>query len=164
APEKDIMDGSSFDRLTRRFGVTTSRRGGVAGALGIAGISTAEAVVPVPPVCRSTGMECADGIPCCSGRCIAKRDGTMRCARKTSNRKPANHQRKNRDACLELTDVCTNVDQCCTHADATVRCTGQDGYAEVCCLSIGDSCTTSTDCCGYWDNNDCVNGECTAIQ
>lgn len=60
--------------------------------------------------------------------------------------------------------VCTNVDQCCTHAHATVQCTGQDGYAEVCCLSIGDSCTTSTDCCGYWDNNDCVNGECTEIQ
>ena len=106
------MDGSSFDRISRRLAVTTSRRGGVAalvaGALGIAGISAAEAVVPVPPVCRATGMECLEGIPCCSSRCIVKFDGTSRCARKTSNRKP-----KEKEACVEETKSCKKESDCC---------------------------------------------------
>ena len=113
------MDGSSFDRITRRLAVTTSRRSGVAaivaGALGIAGISAAEAVVPVPPVCRSTGSECTDGAQCCSGRCIAKRlknGGGSRCARKTSNRKKKKESEHD-GACIELEAPCVNDDECC---------------------------------------------------
>jgi len=75
------MDGSSFDTITRRLAVTTSRRGGivgiVAGALGIAGISTAEARRGAGQrheklACRNDQSECTTNDQCCSGICRLK--------------------------------------------------------------------------------------------
>ncbi len=132
------MEGSSFDRITRRLAVTTSRRRGlaalVAGALGIAGISAAEAVVPIPPDCRATGMECVEGIPCCSGRCILKFDGTSRCARKTSNRKP---KEKESETCLSRGEQCERNQDCCKDLVCGVRpsSTSVDGQAIATCNS-----------------------------
>lgn len=39
-------------------------------------------------------MQCVTGDECCSGRCIAKDDGTSRCARKTSNPKKKGGEKK----------------------------------------------------------------------
>jgi len=157
------MESRSFDRLTRRLAVTTSRRGGiaaiVAGALGIAGISTTEAVVPIPPTCLATNAICTDGAQCCSGRCIAKRlknGGGSRCARKTSNRKP-----KKEDACIAINGVCSGKDQCCPSGNSEVSCKGDGTNADVCCLDLGSSCELDTDCCGYWDTISCVDGVCS---
>ncbi len=140
------MDGSSFDQITRRLALTTTRRGGiaslVAGALGIAGISAADAVVPVPPICRSTGSECTDGAQCCSGRCIAKRlknGGGSRCARKTSNRKKKKKKEDSGDeTCVEAGAVCGETDTCCDGAcylntnDQTSACKTCGDFADSC--------------------------------
>ncbi|MFM8593392.1 MAG: hypothetical protein ACKOCK_03260 [Chloroflexota bacterium] len=115
------MDGSSFDRITRRLAVTTSRRGGVAalvaGALGITGISAAEAMLDLPPRCRNAGSPCQTGDVCCSGRCIAKADGSMRCARTTTNR-PKKKKDKDKEEsggdCLADGENCTSSQQCCS--------------------------------------------------
>ena len=153
------MDGPSFDTITRRLAVTTSRRRGivslVAGALGIAGISAAEAVVPVPPICRSTGMECTDGAECCSGRCIAKRlknGGGFRCARKTSNRKkkPDNDNGGGGHApdpgiCLPFGDPCDGSVSCCTGMACGSEAPGAPTY---CCVASGEACDFDSDCCG----------------
>ena len=85
------MEDRTFDQFTRRLGGSLDRRTGLKGLLagltGIFGISAAEARVQVPPICGGTGMQCASGDECCSGRCIVKSDGTSRCARTPSNRK-----------------------------------------------------------------------------
>ena len=85
------MEDRTFDRLARRLSGSLDRRTGLKGLLagltGILGFSAAEARVQIPPTCRGVGMQCIAGDECCSGRCIAKDDGTSRCARKTSNRK-----------------------------------------------------------------------------
>ena len=150
------MEHISFDRITRRLAVTTSRRRGVialvAGAFGLAGISAAEAVVPVPPICRSTGMECSDSIPCCSGRCIVKRDGTSRCARKTSNRKKK-HAEKNsddKDTCIALFDTCGLGSTCCE---------GLTCESDVCCVGPFWACDSDADCC-FNTVYSCINGVC----
>lgn len=151
------MDGSSFDRISRRMAVSTSRRGGVvalvAGALGIAGFSATEAVVPVPPLCRSTGMECSDSLPCCSGRCIVKRDGTSRCARKTSNRKKKEKEKDDQggggggggDTCIAEGDACP-LAGCCTD----LICYPNSSASAVCktCGEVNDYCNEQTaPCC-----------------
>lgn len=91
------MDASHFDMLTRRL---ASRRTALAAFLaGVAGarsIASTKAVVVVPPDCGGTGMQCTSGDECCSGRCVQKLDGTSRCARKTSNRKPQGRSRNHR--------------------------------------------------------------------
>ena len=112
--EKGVhLGGSSFDRIARRLAATTNRRRGVAalvaGALGIAGIAAAQAVVPIPPNCLATNALCTDGAQCCSGRCIAKRlkdGGGYRCAQKTSNR-------KQKDACTKKGKECQRDADCC---------------------------------------------------
>jgi len=81
------MDAAAFDRLTQSCSRRAGLKGLIAGLVGILGFSGAEARVQVPPTCRGVGMQCTLGAECCSGRCIAKADGTSRCARKTSNRK-----------------------------------------------------------------------------
>ena len=105
------MEDRAFDRLARQFGGSLDRRTGIKGLLagltGILGISAAEARIPVPPLCRSTGMECSDNVPCCSGRCIVKSDGTSRCARKTSNRKKKKEEKDDKgggggDTCIAM--------------------------------------------------------------
>lgn len=151
------MEGSSFDRLTRRLAVTTSRRGGiaaiVAGALGIAGISAAEAVITGPPGCGATGRLCASGDDCCSLRCIAKRDGTMRCARTSSNRK-----KKDRDGggtCQSEGDPCQSNADCCSGEYCIYN---YDASTYTCkpCADVRDNCNSSVigndtlliPCCG----------------
>lgn len=143
------MDGSSFDRLSRRFAATTNRREGVAallaGTLGVIGVSSASAVVPVPPVCRSTGMECSDSIPCCSGRCILKRDGTSRCARKSSNRKRHGNSGKGDhsgkpNVCTSLLESCGDSADCC----GMLEC---DYVRLLCCEPTNGSCKANEDCC-----------------
>lgn len=119
------MDGSSFDRITRRLAVTTSRRGGiaalVAGALGIAGVSSAEARLELPPRCRNAGSPCMTGDVCCSGRCISKADGSMRCAKTTTNRHKNKKKKEEEDdsggdgGCLADGENCTNSSQCCSN-------------------------------------------------
>ena len=75
------MDGSSFDRLTRRLSVTSSRRAGIAsllaGALGIAGVSAADAARGAGRrheklACRNDQSECTASEQCCSGICRVK--------------------------------------------------------------------------------------------
>ena len=157
------MDGSSFDRITRRLAVTTTRRGGVAalvaGALGIAGISAAEAVVPVPPVCRSTNMECTDGAQCCSGRCIAKRlksGGGSRCARKTSNRKK---KEEDKTRCSPLQGECKDALDCCESSDSYMPALcGENNDGNVaCCRPGGGECKQDADCCAPVP---CIGGIC----
>ncbi len=84
----------SFTALSQALGSRVTRRSGIAATLaGFAAAladNLADARVQIPPTCRSVGMQCAIGDECCSGRCIAKADGTSRCARKTSNRKKKN--------------------------------------------------------------------------
>lgn len=121
------MDGSSFDRITRRLAVTTTRRGGVAalvaGVLGIAGISAAEARLEIPPACLGVGTRCTSGDECCSGRCVDKDFNTSRCARTTSNRPDKKKVKKKRDgggggdACLEDGDTCYFGDYNCCSGD-----------------------------------------------
>ena len=107
------MDGSSFDRITRRLAVTTSRRRGiaalVAGALGVAGVSRSDAVLNIPPRCRNAGSACQTGDVCCSGRCITKADGSMRCARTTSNRKQKDQCTKKGKECQRDADCCRDL-------------------------------------------------------
>lgn len=152
------MDGSSFDRITRRLAVTTSRRGGVAalvaGALGIAGISAAEAVVPIPPTCLATNAICTDGAQCCSGRCIAKRlknGGGSRCARKTSNRKKKKEEEEKEgdSRCIRAGSPCPDV-TCC--GDSYCNPDNQE-----CCVRSGFYCNQTSDCCG---TSACVNNAC----
>ncbi len=85
----------SFTALSQALGSRVTRRSGIAATLaGFAAAladNLADARVQIPPTCRSVGMQCAIGDECCSGRCIAKLDGTSRCARKTSNRKRKSH-------------------------------------------------------------------------
>ena len=103
------MDDTTFDGLTRRINTAVSRRTGIFGALaGFAAIATrsASARVDVPPDCRGTGTQCTDGSECCSGRCIPKADGTMRCARTASNKKKGGGG-KNGNAPLQCT-VCAS--------------------------------------------------------
>ena len=150
------MDGSSFDRITRRLAVTTSRRGGVAalvaGALGIAGISAADAVVPIPPTCLATNAICTDGAQCCSGRCIAKRlknGGSARCARKSSNRKKKEEEEDKDAPCLRAGNPCGS---CCS-----------DSYCiSECCRDQGTYCSRDSDCCGGGQGVFCVNELCVA--
>ena len=157
------MDGSSFDKITRRLAVTTTRRGGiaslVAGALGIAGISAADAVVNWPPTCRSTGSECTDGAQCCSGRCIAKRlknGGGSRCARKTSNRK-----KKEKDdgggggeTCVELGAMCGETATCC-EGTCYYNINDQTSACKT-CGDFADSCEFGPCCPGLV----CMNNQC----
>ena len=180
------MDGSSFDRIIRRLAVTTSRRTGIAvivsGAIGIVGISSAEAMLELPPRCRNAGSPCHTGDVCCSGRCIAKADGSMRCARTTSNRK-----KKNRNdggdtplpQCVAEGGACDIDDDCCGSREcsngvcaavckfagqrcATVDDCCQDGLtlsctANRCCVAQGGYCTATSECCGL----PCVANTCT---
>ena len=149
------MDGPSFDTITRRLAVTTSRRGGiaalVAGALGIAGIGTSEAVVPIPPGCGLTGRLCTSGDECCSLRCIAKRDGTMRCARTTSNRKrDKDHAKRHNDSggddsCLGAGQSCVSPEDCCSGT----FCIQISQFSSICkyCGDYGDRCGSTAPCC-----------------
>ena len=141
------MDASRFDIFTRRF---ASRRTAVAALLaavaGVRSIILTKAVVVVPPDCGGTGMQCTAGDECCSGRCIAKLDGTSRCARKTSNRKRKSHgKQRHHDrgpapiTCLPEQLVCdrTCVDVSpihCHSCDANCVATGSfcEAYGCVC--------------------------------
>lgn len=72
------------------FCLPLSRRTGAKAMLAsiatILGVKAAAARITIPPTCRNAGSTCAEDDDCCSGRCIAKRDGRSRCARTTSNR------------------------------------------------------------------------------
>lgn len=157
------MDDSSFDRITRRLAVTATRRGGVtaliAGALGIAGITTSEAAVSVPPLCRGTGSICTDGVQCCSGRCILKADGQSRCARKTSNRKKKAKGKDDGETCVGYGETCADQPDCC---DALAECIAVF-TTPVCCVPTLGACTQDTDCCMYpapSSNDVCFEGTC----
>ena len=158
------MDGSSFDRITRRLAVTTSRRGGVAalvaGALGIAGISAAEAVVPIPPTCLATNAICTDDAQCCSGRCIPKRlknGGSARCARKTSNRKKKEKEEDER--CSPVQGSCNADTDCCFSPDSYMPpiCGENNNGKVACCKPALGACEQDADCC---DPFPCNRGAC----
>ena len=125
------MDGSSFDRITRRLAVTTTRRGGiaalVAGALGIAGFSAAEARPEPSATCEREGARCESDADCCSDRCRRK-FGISRCAPDRPDRpdRDKNKKKKKKDNGGGDGD-------------------GGDGGS---CTVDGDSCSpTSGDCC-----------------
>lgn len=148
------MDGSSFDRITRRLAVTTSRRGGVAalvaGALGIAGISAADARLQIPPTCGGAGSSCSGGDQCCSGRCVMKSDGFSRCARTTSNRpdkKKDKKKKKHGETCRGEEDSC-NVyagENCCTGLFCSGQAYNGDPSNKECvtCAGLNDYCSST---------------------
>jgi len=158
------MDGSSFDRITRRLAVTTNRRGGiaalVAGALGIAGISSADARLELPPRCRNAGSPCQTGDVCCSGRCVAKADGSMRCARTTSNRKRKKKKKKDDGGdtptppCNDEGGYCDTDDNCC----GTLECS--NGQCAGACKVAGESCQAFYECCQGTADLYCCQGLC----
>lgn len=128
------MDGSSFDRLTRRLSVTSSRRAGIAsllaGALGIAGVSAADAARGAGRrheklACRNDQSECTASEQCCSGFCRAK-PGSGTGYRCVGNHKKKKAKKDNK----------------------------KDGGAET-CTSLGD-----TGCMGYGpiEDNGCCDG------
>ncbi|MFM8593526.1 MAG: hypothetical protein ACKOCK_03930, partial [Chloroflexota bacterium] len=164
--ESFLMDGSSFDRITPRFAVTTQPRGGLApqraGALGIAGVSSADARLDLPPRCRNAGSPCQTNDVCCSGRCIAKPDGSMRCARTTTNRPKKKKKKDKADSggggvtCGVLGTPCVDPVGsrfpgppepvvCCQD----FICVTQPSLDKVCkpCADAGDHCGSSTPCC-----------------
>ena len=143
------MDGSSFDRIARRLAVTTNRRGGiaaiVAGALGIAGISSAEARLELPPRCRNAGSPCQTGDVCCSGRCSAKADGSMRCTRTTTNRPEKKKKKKDKADSGCDGSPCQIGDVCCQD----FICISLPSSDRVCkrCGDAGDLCDSNDQCC-----------------
>ena len=124
------MDGSSFDRISRRLAVTTSRRGGVAalvaGALGLAGFSVAEARRGAGRrheklACRNDQSECTANEQCCSGICKLKPDsGTeYRCVGKRKKNGKKNEKKDDKgggggDTCIADGDTCPSLTGCCT--------------------------------------------------
>ena len=103
------MDGSSFDRITRRLGTSTSRRAGIAsllaGALGLAGVSAADAARGAGRrheklACRNDQSECTASEQCCSGICRVKPGSG------TGYRCVGNHKKKAKKDKKKDGDVC----------------------------------------------------------
>ena len=156
------MDGSSFDRITRRLAVTTTRRGGVAalvaGALGIAGISAADARLQIPPTCGGAGSSCTGGDQCCSGRCVMKSDGFSRCARTTSNRPDKKKKKKKKgsggETCIGEDDDCSPYSggPCCSGLFCTTQAYNGNPTAGTCvtCVGLNENCSYTDEggsCC-----------------
>ncbi len=133
---EDQVDQLSFDHLAKRLGASVSRRASLAGIIGavagLAGISHTDAGVARPPVdCRSTGMQCNSSDECCSTRCIAKADGTSRCARKTSNRKKK-HGAKNGGGSTPVPGPnCTVCANGCPHSTIEAAVAAADTYSVI---------------------------------
>ena len=127
------MDDAAFDQLTQSCSRRAGLKGLIAGLVGILSFSAAEARVQVPPTCGGTGMQCASGDECCSGRCILKSDGTSRCARTTSNRKKKG-MTKNADSgpppnCTVCASGCAHrtIEQAILHAEPGAEVTIHQG-------------------------------------
>ena len=157
------MDGSSFDRLTRRLSVTSSRRAGIAsliaGALGIAGVSAADAARGAGRrheklACRNDQSECTASEQCCSGFCRAKPgSGTgYRCVGNHKKKaKKDNKKDGGAETCTALGDSgCTDFgpiesNGCCDgvaceqHPDLRTKC--------VECIELGWFVSLQAPCC-----------------
>ena len=166
------MDGSSFDRSTRRLSVTTSRRAGIAsllaGALGIAGVSAADAARGAGRrheklACRNDQSECTANEQCCSGICKPKPgSGTdFRCVGK-HKKKDKKKNEKDGAVCVEFGEPCIDSpDGCCPDfngqnyqtchinpVDETSHC----GF----CAEWGEICDPEAPvCCGSVQYNQC---------
>ena len=157
------MDGSSFDRITRRMAVTTSRRAGIAsllaGALGIAGVSAADAIRGARRrgeklACRADLATCTTSEECCSGDCRLK-PGTVDEFRCFGKRKKKDKKHGGKDAaidCISPGDPCErDSEDCCPDWLGDNHCnynplteTGVCGK----CAESGDLCDAASDCCG----------------
>ncbi len=162
------MDGSSFDRITRRLAVATSRRGGVAalvaGALGIAGISAAEASRGAGRrheklACRNDQSECTAHEQCCSGICKLKPgSGTeYRCVgkkkKKDKDKKDEDKDTGGDGTCGISQDRCTQASECC----GDLLC---DLNSLRCCVQVNNTCEVNADCCDP-NLNLCISGTCS---
>ena len=150
------MDGSSFDRITRRLAVSSSRRGGIAtiiaGALGIAGVSAVEARRGAGRrheklACRNDQTECTTNEQCCSGICRLKPgSGTeFRCVGK--RKKQSRHRDDHRDGCVTDGFSCSGGDRCCQGLTCYVDVTGDETACRT-CGALFDVCDDqSSPCC-----------------
>ena len=169
------MDGSSFDRITRRLAVSSSRRGGIAtiiaGALGITGVSAVEARRGAGRrheklACRNDQTECTTNEQCCSGICRLKPgSGTeYRCVGKRKKR-----EKKDKDnggnpgpTCLAPSEVCTDTSECCDTVNGFCVPSNAESH---CCVFDGQPCEADEDCCGFWGNNGgCATNVCVNNQ
>lgn len=187
------MDHTRFDALVRVVGSPASRRAGLRALFGLVAVGSGTTAVDAHrganrrhenPACRSIECECTTDDECCSGRCIAKSDGTMRCARRTF------HHQKKRDvhtpSCRPEEEPCDTSDMCCgslicvpagfgewvcadtcllagsTCADARECCQDEQQLAcenHRCCAAIDQPCTADNECCG--NGIRCINGLCS---
>jgi len=154
------VDGSSFDLITRRLAVITTRRGGVAallaGALGIARISTADAHRGAGQrheklACRNDQSECTANEQCCSGICKAKPgSGTeFRCVGKRKKKDKADHHNGGSPAPTCDHDPCSVDGDCCPGRICSVDMYTREGTCETCILEGSWGCTTVEDCCTW---------------
>ena len=133
------MDTSTFDQITRRLALATTRRRSiaslVAGALGLAGISAADAARGAGRrherlACRNDQSECTANEQCCSGICKLKPgSGTeYRCVGDEKKNEKKDDEKKHRDRndaiCIELYQPCDESRQCCGFGNGSfVLCT-----------------------------------------
>ena len=174
------MDGSSFDLITRRLAVITTRRGGVAallaGAHGIARVSTAEARRGAGQrheklACRNDQSECTANEQCCSGICKAKPgSGTeFRCVGKHKKKDKNDHGRGNGNdpgpTCSSEHGSCVLNGGCCSTLLCNAAEDGGEGMCEFCISDGNYGCETDISCCGNVINPGsfvCENGRCVA--
>lgn len=172
------MDGSSFDLITRRLAVITTRRGGVAallaGSLGIARISTADAHRGAGQrheklACRNDQSECTANDQCCSGICKAKPgSGTeFRCVGKRKKQDKNDHDRGNGGdpgpTCSTEHGFCVLNGGCCSTLLCSSAEEGGEGMCEFCISDGNYGCETSENCCSNFSNPGsfvCENGRC----
>ena len=170
------MDSSSFDRITRRLAVGTSRRGGiaalVASALGIAGSSAAEARPEPSATCEREGARCESDADCCSDRCQRK-FGISRCAPPAPDRPDRDKKKRKKkkkkggsgDSCTADGELCTMADSdCCgnltcwgypnpdSYSLPVVGACGTCAHANVWCDTYFDDCCDGLECM-YTDGN-----------
>lgn len=170
------MDSASFDRLTRLFVSSPSRRalgGAILGSLaGLLGITEAEAAAACPPGkkrCRGqcilkrqccTHTECRRKIPgsvcrarkcqCPAGRKLCKGVCIPKanCCDNRGCRAPKICQ--NRRCCSRLRGACTRAAHCCNG----LQCSDS---TNTCCAGPGGTCQVASDCCaGECESNVCV--------
>ena len=188
------MDGSSFDRLTRRLSVTSSRRAGIAsllaGALGIAGVSAADAARGAGRrheklACRNDQSECTASEQCCSGICRVK-PGSGTGYRCVGNHKKKAKQDKKKDGggevcsslgdtgCMPPNSFCCDGSYCETHPtlplsdNKCVECI-ELGWAwsplAPCCAGTVQGISNLVDVCCVASGQPCsANGDCCGFN
>jgi len=140
------MDARRFDLLTRFLATRINRRWiGAAVLLSVAPApSRAEGpdTEMIPPPCRRVRQQCASAAECCSGRCVAKADGTSRCGRK-HGRNHGHAERRDRSTCGDRLSPCSVDADCCT----ALICNAQSHICEPPpAIPLGDPCTPDDTC------------------